>query len=162
MCIRASQWTFTVVSWPGSQDNRRWLFLIISKIPVLTCRDQNRLRKMAVGHSEPSITVTAPNLFRKEPLQSVLHVSSCRGAIFQAKFRGSPLCGSWPRCCCRFQPMVRCQPLSDLDSMAALLSSQNKFANLKSIWVRDWGCRPVHTNDTLSSAVVCRYFVHLG
>ncbi len=31
------------------------------------------------------------------------------------------------------QPMVRCQPLSDLDSMAALLSSQNKFANLKSI-----------------------------
>lgn len=31
LCVETdvhSQWTFTVVSWPGSQDNRRWLFLI--------------------------------------------------------------------------------------------------------------------------------------
>ncbi len=88
---------------------------------------------MAVGHSEPSITVTAPNLFRKEPLRSVLHVSSCRGAIFQAKFRGSPLCGLGRDVAADIQLMVRCQRLSDLASMAALLSSQNKFANLKSI-----------------------------
>ena len=117
----------------GHQLRQKHTITLALLSTVLTCRDQNRLRKMAVSHSEPSITVTAPNLFRKEPLRSVLHVSSCRGAIFQAKFRGSPLCGCelGRDVAADIQPMVRCQPLSDLDSMAALLSSQNKFCQSK-------------------------------